>query len=870
MSNNEVSNLIYLIETGNNDLVQDSINNLKGRVTVQEYNTIIDAVFEKLNLSEEKALRSLFNQKPQFNIKTYKEILKMEATIKFNRLKDQKSSVFVSLSKNICDELEKNDVEKVITKYNNELEYIKEVKMFSEFIHLMRNYRESIISCDQFRINDSRAEIREFIRNFNSKYKDNYIKKYCDKIIQEIQSDFEIKPKYEETVNLLSKESFIKLSLSDIHITNTLKVKIKKLFNIEVDNNELKKIILNIFNNKDTDNYKLFEIYNSLLDIEKKLKLYDEMRSFNRLSRRYSNKINELFNDNEKIKLIEIFNTYDLKKYCTSFSTGQYRLINDLLIIYKEANCSINLINNKIVFSKDNKLSNIEYNLLKKDIENYKLYNILKNTILHFYYDSSENKQKILNNQNINIEDNVIFDDDNYQLKNSISILNYELLINILKQINYKKINNYSEDQLNFLKKILYKEGLLGCVMKYGSHIDISNIINGIDYCDSKDEKNIDIEEIIKLTSIYSVADDFTISILGGEVVRKLICNGQFLQTNTLDDKKKRLKKAVLLNLLSININKSTIPYQIDTSVDDVTISRYNNDNPKILSSGIDTGTCFKLDGDDNDFVVYTILNKNGAVFKIEYKNKFIGRISVFRNCKVLFLNSVRIKGEREEKISKEVIDRNNKIFECLVKLVNKIILISHDNNDEINYIVCNKAGILESSYFNNCYDIIPEHIAKQSLDIYNDDWEQFILLPSSLLKQSNRGQKIPFTTDYGHYPALLIASYENQPLSRMSDIGYSSPDAIYIRPKKPLNFYTSNFKDIIDEIYRIDALKYYEEVKDIEECQKNYKRPKINIKEIDNITIGDYYYKIVYKNGIIQEVNVNKKEDNNKVLTLK
>lgn len=870
MSNNEVSNLIYLIETGNNDLVQDSINNLKGRVTVQEYNTIIDAVFEKLNLSEEKALRSLFNQKPQFNIKTYKEILKMEATIKFNRLKDQKSSVFVSLSKNICDELEKNDVEKVITKYNNELEYIKEVKMFSEFIHLMRNYRESIISCDQFRINDSRAEIREFIRNFNSKYKDNYIKKYCDKKIQEIQSDFEIKPKYEETVNLLSKESFIKLSLSDIHITNTLKVKIKKLFNIEVDNNELKKIILNIFNNKDTDNYKLFEIYNSLLDIEKKLKLYDEMRSFNRLSRRYSNKINELFNDNEKIKLIEIFNTYDLKKYCTSFSTGQYRLINDLLIIYKEANCSINLINNKIVFSKDNKLSNIEYNLLKKDIENYKLYNILKNTILHFYYDSSENKQKILNNQNINIEDNVIFDDDNYQLKNSISILNYELLINILKQINYKKINNYSEDQLNFLKKILYKEGLLGCVMKYGSHIDISNIINGIDYCDSKDDKNIDIEEIIKLTSIYSVADDFTISILGGEVVRKLICNGQFLQTNTLDDKKKRLKKAVLLNLLSININKSTIPYQIDTSVDDVTISRYNNDNPKILSSGIDTGTCFKLDGDDNDFVVYTILNKNGAVFKIEYKNKFIGRISVFRNCKVLFLNSVRIKGEREEKISKEVIDRNNKIFECLVKLVNKIILISHDNNDEINYIVCNKAGILESSYFNNCYDIIPEHIAKQPLDIYNDDWEQFILLPSSLLKQSNRGQKIPFTTDYGHYPALLIASYENQPLSRMSDIGYSSPDAIYIRPKKPLNFYTSNFKDIIDEIYRIDALKYYEEVKDIEECQKNYKRPKINIKEIDNITIGDYYYKIVYKNGIIQEVNINKKEDNNKVLTLK
>ena len=107
---------------------------------------------------------------------------------------------------------------------------------------------------------------------------------------------------------------------------------------------------------------------------------------------------------------------------------------------------------------------------------------------------------------------------------------------------------------------------------------------------------------------------------------------------------------------------------------------------------------------------------------------------------------------------------------------INEIIHIAHTNGDEIDYVVCNKAGILESSYFNNCYDIIPEHIAEQPIDIYNDDWQDFISLPKYLLKQSNRGDKIPFTTDYGHYPALLIASYDNQQLSRMSDIGYSSP----------------------------------------------------------------------------------------------
>ena len=73
MSNNEVSNLIYLIENGNENLIKENINNLKGRVTLQEYNSIIDAVFKKLNISDSSVLRNIFNQKPTFSIKTYKE-----------------------------------------------------------------------------------------------------------------------------------------------------------------------------------------------------------------------------------------------------------------------------------------------------------------------------------------------------------------------------------------------------------------------------------------------------------------------------------------------------------------------------------------------------------------------------------------------------------------------------------------------------------------------------------------------------------------------------------------------------------------------------------------------------------------------------
>ena len=862
MSNNEVSNLIYLIETKNIELIQNSIINLKGRVTLQEYNSIIEAVLKSLNLENQTVLKNLLSQKLTFSIKTYKELLSMEATILFNKLKDQNESVFVLLSKNICNDLIKLSVEEVIIKYSHELEFVKEVKLLSEFIHLMREYKDSINTCDVLKINISKSNIREFIRKFNLKYKVEFIRKYIQKKLTEIESDFEIKPKYEDITHLISKDLFIKLSLNDIHITNNLKLKISNYFNLELENNDLKKIITNILNNKDSDNYKLLGINTNLIDIEKKIKTYNENKAFNRLKRIYLPKINILFKDEQKKYIVDIIKNNNLNDYRKIFNKAQYSLIIDLLNITKEANCQIELLNNNIDFIKEDKLTSTDYALLKEDIKYFKMYEGLKNSLLHYYYTISKNKQEIIEKQRINVEENLIFDDDNYQIKSNISLLNYNLLIEILNNIDYNKLNNYNEEQINFLKKILFKEGLLGCIMRYGKSFLISNLINGIDYCDYMTE--IDIERIIKLTSIYSIADDFTISILGTEVVRKLICNEQFLQTNKLDDKINRLRKAVSINILAINKKLSAIPYEIGASVDGVRITRYDNDDTKIFKSGIDTGTCFKLDGDDNDFVIYTILNKNGAVLKIEYHNKLIGRISVIRNCRVLYLNSIRIKGEKEEKVSSEIIERNIKIFECVKKIAHQIISIAHDNGDEIDYVVLNKAGILESSYFNDYYYIVPDHIVSQPIDIYNDDWSEFIKY-SCFLKQANRGEKTPFTTDYGHYPALLIASYNNQLLTSLMDIGYSSGPEIYERPKEVLRLYTSNFKDIIESIYRIDALKFYEENNDLEYCHKNYIRPKINLKEIKRVSISKYYYKIEFIDGRVREVSLN--TDQGKIL---
>ena len=844
MSNiiDKILELIIESDGKNIDIIQnllDGVNDLKAN----DYFRIIYALLCKYNLEDIDSINKIFINKPKFKISTYKKLLKIEAEKQYDELRKEKDSLLVSLSRNLCSQLEKKSVKEVLEIFHDNIAYIEEVMSSSELIHLIKEYKTALNSYDQIRISDARTKIREFDRMFNIRFKDYFIKNYINTELDKIKDDF-IPKKQETKLERIDVELFKKLFINDKIISNSFKVKTLDLFGIEITNDDIKFIIHNIINGKDELNYKLLEIDNSLDNYYNKLIKLQELKAYHRLNNYYLSIINANFKTINPFMVAYLLENIDcIKDYESELTKSQINLLKEISIIYKEAKATC-MIDGNIKFIKE-EVTDLEFKELKLTQLNYNKYLSLKNMINEYYVRTSKSRNRLLDDNSKVYP--LIFDDDNYKIKKEELYLDIRFLCDVLSKIDKDVVSKYNNELVEYLKKILFDQGLIFAKMKYGINIDINSIINNIGKI--KIDKNEDIDCIIKKTSIYSFVDDFTIALLGEKNTYKLINNRQFLQSNKTEDIERRIDKALDISVRGANIKSSAIPYNIDTTYEDITISRYNNDDPRLLVSGIDTNTCFKLDGNDNDFVIYTVINKNGGVLKIYHKDKFEGRMSIFRNANVVYINSIRTKDEKETNITKDIIDKNKNILKCVEQLSEK--LISNTTNDQlpIDYVVCNKAGILESSYFDLNYDLVPEHIIDRSLDTYNEDWQEFV---HTYDKYSNNyfGQVYDgsvFTTDFGSYPAMLIKSRDNRPLQRLFDISYDVPQAVYKRNEIDITV-TDNFDHYLNYIYRIDALKLLSEVDNIALARKIYQ--KRELKDIVSIHIKNYSYHIIFKNG--------------------
>ena len=838
------------------DLIDQNKDNLKG----EDYYRIVNKLLEKLCLENAENIKKIFINKPKFKISTYKQVLRIEASKEFDVLKTEKDSLFVSLSRSLCEDLKDRSTKDVLTKYSKELEYIDTVSSRELLVHLIKEHKDALLSYDTKRINETKIKIREFTRKFNIKYKEYFIKKYIEQKIEEIKDDFEEKIEYSEDIcEYISEDAFIKLFLEEPLTTSSFKRKIYEYFNQEVNNKTIEKIIHNILNNTDVNNYQILDI-ESIENINEKANILKESKAFNRLNRNYLNRINKLFKGFSKKVLCDFIKDIDNLYYYRSYLTkGQYSLLSEITPIYKEAKCEALIEDDKLAFKKVNLLNTYELKEIKKEYLAYKKYLGIRRLVMEYYVNASKSRNSVILNSNTNNYP-LVFDDDNYKIKNVGIFLNIKALFNLLSNLNNDLIKNYDDKTIEFIKKVVFNEGILGCVMKYDAKINIASIINSVSRInkDLLNVKKIDLEHLIKQTNLYKYADEFQIAILGEKVANKIINNRQFVQKNDYEDIKRRLDKATDLVIRGITKDKSAGPYDVTTVLNDIVISRYSSDDPELLSSGIDTNTCFRLDGDDNDFVFYSVLNKNGAVLKItDLNNKLIGRMSVFRQANVLFINGIRTKDEKEKTISKEIIDQNDNIFKCLLKFSQNIIDYTTDSDLPIDFVVCNKAGILESSYFKDNYYLVPDHFLKNPLDVYNEDWEEFIhtydKYPVNYLQQVIKGNQNMFTTDFGHYPALLIASRDYRILERPSDIAYATPNDIYKRPVREIA-YKNNFAKAFEQIYRITALNLLYMFEDITKAKRYFSKSIIGDflieKDIKEIYINDYSFEVVYKNG--------------------
>ena len=91
-----------------------------------------------------------------------------------------------------------------------------------------------------------------------------------------------------------------------------------------------------------------------------------------------------------------------------------------------------------------------------------------------------------------------------------------------------------------------------------------------------------------------------------------------------------------------IKRDKSTVP-DVSGKTNNYTYSIYDSQDETVLLAGINTDACFRINGMDNDFLHYCVLDKNGFIIKItDSFGNFIGRASGFRNGNGVYINQLR------------------------------------------------------------------------------------------------------------------------------------------------------------------------------------------------------------------------------------
>ena len=399
-------------------------------------------------------------------------------------------------------------------------------------------------------------------------------------------------------------------------------------------------------------------------------------------------------------------------------------------------------------------------------VDKVMLYNSLKSNFHKF-----KNKNSDLDVKEEKITD--LFNDSNYSLKEDYDYLkSFEFIASVIDKIDNEELIkcNY-EDYSDFLSDII------PCFLVSGDNNDIEFLANFFNYINRVPKtaqfKIHELPNAYKMISLYKYIEPETIDILGDDVCRKIVFNNQFIDVKYNDsDIKKRLEKAVFVMSKAHEITHSSIPYFDDINYENITIRRYNNVDSRSLTAGIDTNTCFKLDANDNDYLIYSLLSNNGLLVEILENGVMCGRITATLYYNVLILNGIRNVKNEYASSSLEESNTNKNIIKTVELMANKLIELTKDSECPIDHVCCNMAGILESNEFWQDRPLID--IIQTPIDTLNDDYKRFKELfrdhPEYLSQididssESNYGQS-PFTTDFGSYPLVLIASRKGKNL---------------------------------------------------------------------------------------------------------
>lgn len=839
-------------------------------------------------IGDNDRLKELFTTQPAMKMEVYKKTSLFYAYKMYDEYLKSDEAIphgfYAVLEKEIID----NGFIKTYKKYQ------KHIKNISELMNIPEKEMMLILRAllpqkpgiqDTMEQKNARNQLKEIIRKYTSINKENFIKKIINEKNALLESNT-TKIEVEKKVNTLSPKSFIDWIFINPVLKESIISVINQRFNRMVNDYQLKDILEATFH----ENYveELSKIFGY-----KKPALYDNYQAnkdFTRLKKNYEQKMNNTFGRlplerkfqilsliEYKVKLkkelakknqpnhkVSIPNN-ELTNIKIELSKEAQSIIEEISTLLAESECKYFLLAGKFCFDLEQQFTKEESRECKEYKQQESLVKGFHNAIYKVYNQQNNAANALVKQAPTPLSTH----EDQYQINADIWFTE-DKIKSAIDAIDKNKITIMSEEGFKALKKFLIEDGFLWAFV--ADNIDLNTfakIVNNFDSilaCCNESEISIDnLQEIIKKANLYDYANDLIIGLVGLDITAKVINYNQFAETAETDEMiQKRLRKLVDLAVRSEYVDTSSLPYRCNVrSASGYKLLRYKNNDPQVFTSGVDTKTCFFISVNENDFFFYSLLNKNGYVIKVlNEKNELIARASCFRKNNVFMINGIRWKNNKIVADSKEEINAMIQVVNLFELMGKKMIELTKDDECPIDYIVCNKAGILENAVFESRFEQINSDLFREPINIYSDDWDDFIHMydncPEQMLQEVTSNDGRSFTTDFGnHYPALLLHSRNNIELTKPSHISYNDQPATYIRPRQEIEEYISEeiTDKILAKINRIRALACFSGTQeDINYKTRNYKLLK-NKSEIKAVALGEDWLIMIREDNTYEEV---------------
>lgn len=762
-----------------------------------------------------------------------RKVFQMVAQKKWEAYRKENNDYYTNIFNRICDSLEKNNnfisalnELKFLIKVDDVLDERKYV-LFNAFIEYHQIYHNSQLDNKIELLQEKRDDISKNAALFISKSKEDFISEEMARFDEQFKKHFIIRidnPVVKKKVVEIKQRDMLKKQFNnkDKELLQKLRIiKDKYLtynYNKSINQDNISQI-LNLFISEIINNN-----ISSIDDVLSSFKpaRFDEYEVFEKVSK-LINRLNShnISFDGKEVDKYRDYIAFDGEKYTYKGNAFDDKDLSQIMG-YKDL---------KYVFSK------IRSEIIKiaKSIDNFdKLTQDDIKAVIgecpftdEFYqFDSSlfDRIRVRYYNDFVEILDDkkeLLLDDQNYEAIQKI------INENGLFQLSMLTLIGYTENKEN--NNIL---SIFNDMLKYISRKELSNIMENIPrlmaLLNQEDFSLDNLDKIIDFKEMFKYADLKQICLLGKDVIKKIYSNNGFTSSSQAE----RIKVACDLASAMISRKESTVPY-ISGSYSNYRYSMYDATDETLLTTGLDTNACFRCCGNDNDFLHYCALDKNGFVIKLtDSEGNFIGRASGFRNGNGVYINQLRTIYDKK---SSAYISERDAIIKTFEQACNDIVETSQNNPNEetkIDFVVVTKSYTL-SDTASNIDDITTNKIGNNPMDNNSEDWKRFITTTKNLRESVTQDY---FTTDFRNYSIICMKSAVGE--LTPEKIKKGDVPALYSRKRKEVSVYNPD-ENIENYINKIKACYSYQ-------TGTNFNFMKIS--QGSKIIMGDNWY-IVFDN---------------------